>query len=715
MLTYLDFDLLIEPAGDGDGQDEGPGGGAAASPGGDYRARVLASPVGEAQCEFALPFSQQDLEIFVLRIIGLGTRRRVRRIESPEMDTVKTFGAKLFGSVFADGVQDCLIRSLDEADRRQAGLRIRMRLAPIPELANMPWEYLYDPSLARFFCLSDRTPLVRYVDLPRVVRPLTVAPPLRVLSMISSPRNYPELDTEAEWVKLHKSLQDLESRGRVTVERMDAATLPNLQHRLRSGQFHIFHFIGHGGFDERVQDGVLLFEDVGGNGDPVSGRDLGILLHDHPSLRLAVLNACEGARTSPTDPFAGTAQSLIQQGIPAVIAMQFEFSDEAAITFSQEFYQALGEGLPVDASLAEARKAISTQINAVEWATPVLYMRSPDGRVFDLEDRQPGAPETEGPSSAEAPPGAPRGPTEVAARPARFPLQPRTVRWVAAALAVLGLGVGGFLLLKSFGGPNPKPPVTGGSQSPIPPPPAAGPLIAFVAGSEGSHRIQLVGPDGTGASEAVRLGGDNVDPTWSPDHKKLAFAHKGPGEQAYDIYLLTLPSELLRLTTSSASERQPAWSPGGRTIAFATEGGLSEVNVDGTHLHFLNGSSGGSDPSWLDRDTIVFAMSGQAGGIYKVTESGVVTRLTSSSTDANPDAWPAGQRIVFERQSQLFVMAGAGGTPTPLGVTGSEPSWSPDGAQIVYSVGDQISAVEANGSKPHTVFTAPGTDPDPAW
>ena len=53
------------------------------------------------------------------------------------------------------------------------------------------------------------------------------------------------------------------------------------------------------------------------------------------SLRLAILNACEGGRTSRLDPFAGSAQTLVQQGIPAVIAMQFEIADDVASTFAR--------------------------------------------------------------------------------------------------------------------------------------------------------------------------------------------------------------------------------------------------------------------------------------------------------------------------------------------------------------------------------------------
>ena len=364
-IKYLDLDLLIERAEAG------------------YTARVLNSPSGQATAGFRLPFSDLELENFLLRVGR--TRRGVRRLESPEMQVAKAFGGRLFQAVFSGDVRGCLRSSLDDAGRQGAGLRVRMRLAEAPELTDVPWEFLYNPALNRFLVLSVETPLVRYVDLPERIRPLTVKPPLKVLVMISCPSDYPQLDVEQEWTRLRQALGDLEQRGLVALERLEDATLLALQRRLRREEYHIFHFMGHGGFDERAQDGVLLLEDAAGRSSPASGQYLGTLLHDERTLRLAVLNACEGARTSRADPFAGTAQSVVQQGIPAVVAMQFEITDDAAVTLAHEFYAALADGYPVDAALAEARKAIFAQENDVEWGTPVLYMRAPDGRIFDIE------------------------------------------------------------------------------------------------------------------------------------------------------------------------------------------------------------------------------------------------------------------------------------------------------------------------------------------
>ena len=363
-MEYRDFDLLIERQAQG------------------YRAQVLSSPAGQATADFVLPFSDIELENCLLR---LGRpARTVRRIESTEMSTAKSFGAALFNAVFSGDVRACLRSSVDEAKRDNAGIRVRLRLAD-PALADLPWEFLYIQSVNRFLALSVQTPLVRYMDLPEVLQPIAVTPPIRVLAMISSPTDYPSLDVEGEWQRLNEALGDLIKAGTLSLERMEEATLAALQRRLRRSQYHIFHFIGHGEFDQTLQEGVLLLEREKQRGHRVGSQYLGMLLHDHESLRVAVLNACEGARTSKQDPFAGSAQTLVQQGIPAVIAMQFEIADDVASTFAHELYGALADGYPIDAAVTEARKAIFATGREVEWATPVLYLRAPDGRIFDID------------------------------------------------------------------------------------------------------------------------------------------------------------------------------------------------------------------------------------------------------------------------------------------------------------------------------------------
>jgi chaperonin GroL len=363
--TYSDFDLLIDGSADTG-----------------YRARVVGSPTGETgPVAIEFPFTEQDIEIFLLRI---GRPRIVRRggTRASLMPAVEEFGGKLFDAVFRDQIRVALATSLDKTEGDDVGLRIRLRLADAPELADLPWEFLYDRGARRFLALSDWTPLVRYLEMPSRIRPLSVTAPLRILVMAASPVDFDRLDSVGEKAQLREALADLIDTHRVTLEEEPSGTLTGLQRQLRRGEYHVFHFIGHGGFDETEDDGLLYFEGRNGHSQAVSGQALGELLHDHRSLRLAVLNACEGARSGREDPFAGTAQSLVRQGIPAVVAMQFEITDDAAIAFSHSLYDAVADGYPLDASMAEARKAVRNMPNPVEWATPVLHMRAGDGRVF---------------------------------------------------------------------------------------------------------------------------------------------------------------------------------------------------------------------------------------------------------------------------------------------------------------------------------------------
>ena len=366
--SYVDFDLRIERSGER------------------YRTRVEASPAGEASAEFDAPFSPLEVENFNLRVTNsIGSLREgVRRLESAEREAARDFGGRLFDAALSGDVLATLRASLNEVQRRGAGLRLRLRLAEVPELAGLPWECLYYPAMNRFLALSPETPLVRYLDLPEGTRGLDVRPPLRILTMISAPTDYPGLDVDQEWAKLSEATAGLSEQGLVELDRLEQATLPALQRKIRTGDFHIFHFIGHGGFVPRADDGALVLEDDQGRGRLVSGQDLGVILHGYRPLRLALLNACEGARGSTTDPFAGAAQSLVQQGIPAVIAMQFPITDRAAILFAQEFYGAATGGLPVDAALTEARRSLFAADHVLEWAVPVLYMRSPNGRLFRM-------------------------------------------------------------------------------------------------------------------------------------------------------------------------------------------------------------------------------------------------------------------------------------------------------------------------------------------
>ena len=79
-VSYLDFDLLIQRAGT------------------NYRAQVVNSPAGQASTDFGIPFSDLELENFLLRVGR--PQRGFRRIDSPEVEAAKVFGQRLFSTIF---------------------------------------------------------------------------------------------------------------------------------------------------------------------------------------------------------------------------------------------------------------------------------------------------------------------------------------------------------------------------------------------------------------------------------------------------------------------------------------------------------------------------------------------------------------------------------------------------------------------------------------
>ena len=371
-MIYLDFDIEI-----------GPGSGR------EYPVIVVRSAAGEAHEVMHFPFDElalenrlKDLQIALLRSGG-----KRRQIHSPEEQTTQNFGHALFDALFTGEVRNRYIVSQREAFHQGKGLRLKLRIQS-PELAALPWEFLYDAGQAEYICLSNKTPIVRYLELPQPPQPLTVTPPLRILGMLIDPTDLASLDIDSEKQRVEKATEELQANGLVELTWLQGQTWQDLQRAMRGGPWHIFHFIGHGGFDAHADEGLIALKETTGTVRYLSASHLGRLLADHRSLSLVVLNSCDGARGSEHNIFSSTASILVRRGIPAVLAMQYEITDQAAIELSRAFYEALADGMPVDMAVSEARKAISLEVaNTVEWGTPVLYMRSPDGVLFDITQK----------------------------------------------------------------------------------------------------------------------------------------------------------------------------------------------------------------------------------------------------------------------------------------------------------------------------------------
>lgn len=369
--TYLNFDLLVTRAGDV------------------YRAYVVDAPGGDADVTFALPFSPDQL---VRLVHGEGTRRNMRPVQREQGEPppdLRDLGSQLYDAVFQDDVRSVLIASQTDTDAKGQELRIRLRFSDdAAELATLPWEILFDSTQQHFLALSEKRPILRYLSLPRPRPALVVKPPLSILAVLSSPSDHNPLNVEQEWQAIEVALADLRDNEKIKLERLEPPTFDALRSRLLGDSIHVLHFIGHGLYDEAKGEGQLLFAEPTGRGRRVPAQAVAQLLHNHASMRLAYLNACEGAIADQGNVFAGVAQTLVQQGVPAAVAMQDEITDAAAIEMARTFYTALATGRPVDAALTHARVALATRDND-EWVIPVLFSRSPDNRLFDVVETLP--------------------------------------------------------------------------------------------------------------------------------------------------------------------------------------------------------------------------------------------------------------------------------------------------------------------------------------
>lgn len=314
----------------------------------------------------------------------LSSAARLRRAPTDDELPVRELGRRLHEFLLGGKGRPLLAAARHRAARDDRPLRIVLRVRPA-ELARLPWEFLYDPDEDSYVCQT--TPLVRRPEVSVPERPLTVRPPLRVLCMAARPDDQEPLAVRAEQEWLGRALSELRRQGLIHVEWTAGPTWRDLRTALRGGPWHAFHFIGHGGFDPAGAEGTLALGDDDGGTYHLGAEDLAMLLSRHTSLRLVVLNACETGRSADRDPFSSVAGALMRKGLPAAVAMQYPISNDAAVEFSRTFYESLAHRRPVDEAVTEARQTIRlARRGTLEWVTPVLFMRSLDGRLFDLTD-----------------------------------------------------------------------------------------------------------------------------------------------------------------------------------------------------------------------------------------------------------------------------------------------------------------------------------------
>jgi hypothetical protein len=302
---------------------------------------------------------------------------------SADSKDIQELGSRLFDCMFQREVYMLYREALEAALLDRNELQIKLCVEP-PELSYLPWEAMFDKRRLVHLCCNQVTPFARIATPDELDLHIYDKPPLRVLCMISAPKDFIgtpyELRTDAEQAALDHALKPLTKAGHVKLCPMASGTFRELKTRIIKGdegnKWDVFLFIGHG------LEGSVVFEEDGGSGCELISADVLTGLLDAPNgPRLVILNSCKGAR-KPEDRLASTAERLVRGGgIAAVVAMQFDISDLMATRFSPAFfYNLVMLDVPVQVAMTLTRIGLQAE-GFSEWISPVLYMQNKDGRV----------------------------------------------------------------------------------------------------------------------------------------------------------------------------------------------------------------------------------------------------------------------------------------------------------------------------------------------
>lgn len=173
----------------------------------------------------------------------------------------------------------------------------------------------------------------------------TTSTPTAVLVFLgANPRDTSKLALDKERYRVEQALGRAALGRQAQVQAFTGASIEALRDIVRSYKPAVLHFSGHGN-----ANGELLLEGAGGAAEPLNGEALGAWLETRRERpRLLVLNACHGARNALP----------LARAIDVVIGMSSAVTDDAAVTFSREFYSELGAGETIDQAFHSARAAV---------------------------------------------------------------------------------------------------------------------------------------------------------------------------------------------------------------------------------------------------------------------------------------------------------------------------------------------------------------------
>ena len=263
------------------------------------------------------------------------------------------------------------------------------------------------------------------------------------------------------------------------------------------------------------------------------------------------------------------------------------------------------------------------------------------------------------------------------------------------------------------------------------------PDLIFVSTRDGDYAIYAMNADGTRQKRLTSAEPDpsspsglffQIDPAWSPDGTKIAFASKRAG--TFDIYGMSADGSGTRqLTATPADDTHPTWSPDEGRLALDRTDRIYVMKSDGTSAHLISPADGSyRDPAWSPDGRWIAVARRESGTpdreIWVMRPDGSDRRrLTSLHGTAINPAWsPDGRRIVFASNIvgslyDLYLVDVADQRVRRLTRRGPdtfEPAWSPDGSTIAFSQDGAISTTDLEGQT-HALTSAKNNDSSPVW
>jgi tetratricopeptide (TPR) repeat protein len=259
-------------------------------------------------------------------------------------------------------------------------------------ILNLPWELLR-PAAGEAIGADARWSVRR---LPWADRALDAAAaqlppgPLRVLYMVSAPRDQAELDFEREEERLLRAFG--KAGGNVVFDSGDLGSFEELGQRIVTFRPHIVHLTGHG--VTREDTAYFAFEDERGQSDLRPASELGQLFAGS-GVQCAFLSACQAGKAPSRAALGGLAQGLVAEGVPLVIGWTASILDDVATEVAASFYAAVSPGhVSVDRALVTARQAVRKMCEErgdPSWSLPVLYAGTRQTRLFDTTRTEAGS------------------------------------------------------------------------------------------------------------------------------------------------------------------------------------------------------------------------------------------------------------------------------------------------------------------------------------